>query len=187
MLIGFLDIPLDSFAECEYNVGMIKGQDIVVLMAHLDASCRQATYASLGRLLHLSASETFEAVRRLRQASLLDFRRIPVPSHVMEFLSHGIQYVFPPEIRKGKMAVGMPTGFAAPVARDSFAITGPVPIWEDLEGTAFGPVVSPVYPTVPQAARGSRHLYDCLSLVEMLRWGRIRERVFALRKFEEFA
>lgn len=108
-------------------------------------------------------------------------------AHVMEFLGHGIQYAFPPEIRTGKMAMGMPTGFAAPIARDSFAIAGPVPVWEDPEGTEFGPVVGPVYPTVPLAARSSRRLYDCLALVEMLRWGRIRERAFALRKFKEFA
>lgn len=49
----------------------------------------------------------------------------------------------------------------------------------------MGRGVEPVYPTAPAAADASPALYNALALIDMLRGGRIRERMFAEGKIEE--
>ena len=163
---------------------MIKGQDIVVLAALLENGAEKLAYAELGKVARLSASETFAAVKRLQESVLLNANRVPVRRNVGEFLVHALRYAFP--LRPtGKLAKGIPTAYAAPVAAMAFASTGNHPVWESPNGTSYGRAFEPIYPTAPQAAEGNRGLYDRLALFDMLRGGRIRERRFAEEKLKE--
>jgi len=163
---------------------MIKGQDIVVLAALMDQGAEKLAYAEIGKIVKLSVSEAHAAVKRLQESALLNANRVPVRHNVSEFFIHGLRYAFP--LRSaGKLAKGLPTAYAAPVASEAFVSTGLQPIWEIPGGTAYGQAFEPIYPTAPQAAEANRGLYDRLVLVDMLRGGRLRERRFAERKLQE--
>ena len=83
------------------------------------------------------------------------------------------------------MAKGLPTAYAAPVANGQFAATGICPVWSWNGGGTYGQSVKPLYRTAPEAAANDRALYDKLALIDMLRGGRLRERLFAQKKLEE--
>lgn len=163
---------------------MIKGQDIVILASLMTKEAEQLAYAELGKVAHLSVSEAHASVRRLQDSALLNTKRRPVRRNVCEFLIHGLRYAFP--LRpSGRLAKGLPTSYAAPIAAEEFSATGMLPVWEAPEGNTYGQAFEPIYPTAPQAAKGNSELYSCLALIDMLRGGRIRERQFAERKLKE--
>ena len=163
---------------------MIKGQDIVVLAALMDKKAQGLSYAGLADAVCLSVAETHAAVKRLQEATLLNGERSPVRRNVSEFLVHGIRYAFPMRA-SGRLAKGMPTAYAAPVAADEFATSGMVPVWTGSRGDVKGQAFDPLYPTAPEAAAGDEALYGRLALIDMLRGGRIRERRFAEKKIGE--
>jgi len=163
---------------------MIKGQDVVTLAVLLENGADKLTYAELGKVAGLSVSEAHAAVKRLQESFLLNAGRLPVRRNVSEFLIHGLRYAFPLRTA-GKLARGLPTSYAAPVAADVFVSSGLSPVWENANGKTYGQAYEPIYPTAPKAAEGNRGLYDRLALFDMLRGGRLRERQFAERKLKE--
>jgi len=163
---------------------MIKGQDIVVLAVLLENGAEKLSYAELGKVACLSSSEAHSAVRRLQTSLLLNSKRRPIRRNVHEFLVHGLRYAFPFH-GEGRMARGIPTSYAAPIAIGEFAATGLQPVWEKSTGAVYGQVFEPIYPSAPKAAETNSGLYDRLALIDMLRGGRIRERNFAEQKLQE--
>ena len=163
---------------------MLKGQDLVVLAALLDSQRGDESYAELGRRTCISASEAHAAVRRLRESSLIAANWHVLKHNALEFLLHGLRYAFP-AVNEGGFAKGMPTSYAAPVADGVFAVSGEIPVWQTSCGDACGRAISPLYPTVPDAASKDRGLYDRLAVFDMLRAGRLRERQFAEQKLME--
>lgn len=162
---------------------MIKGQDMLVLVALMGDNAGLA-YAELGRRSRLSVSETHAAVKRLVESGLVKSDRHLIKSNVMEFLSHGLKYAFPLKA-SGMLGKGMPTSYAAPIAESEFASTGMVPVWSGSGGDVYGQMFEPIYATAPEAAGQDAGMYDRLALVDMLRGGRLRERIFAERKIRE--
>ena len=162
---------------------MIKGQDIVVLASLMGAENGLA-YAELGKRAHISVSEAHAAVKRLEEAGLVNSGRKLVKRNVLEFLVHGLKYAFPLKA-SGRLAKGMPTAYAAPVAEREFASTGLVPVWNSADGKVYGQAFEPIYASVPAAAGQDEGMYDRLALIDMLRGGRLRERQFAERKMQE--
>lgn len=163
---------------------MIKGQDIVVLAALMDANRQNDTYAELGTHVCLSASETHAAVKRLLNAALINDKHRIFKHNAMEFLVHGLRYTFP--LRPaGVMTKGLPTAYAAPIAEGLFATTGVCPVWSWNGGNTYGQSIEPLYKTAPEAASKDRRLYNWLALLDMLRGGRLRERIFAQKKLQE--
>ena len=164
--------------------GMIKGQDILMLAVLMGESASELPYSELGRVACLSASEAHASVKRLQESALINSMRRPVKRNVEEFLFHGIRYAFPMR-PSGVIAKGMPTSYAAPVARDEFAAVGQVPVWSGSEGNICGKAYAPIYPSAPKAAAKDHSLYDRLALIDMLRGGRIRERRFSEARLRE--
>ena len=78
----------------------------------------------------------------------------------------------------------MPTGYAAPISASEFAVSGLVPVWKCPHGKVEGRACEPIYPTAPYAAAEDPELYDRLSLIDMIRGGRLRERKFAEEKIK---
>ena len=87
-------------------------------------------------------------------------RRKVIRSALLEFLVHGLKYVFP--IATGAISRGMPTGYAANPLKELFlsAEGEPVPVWPDPQGTVRGLAVEPLYKTVTSAAKKDHRLYD---------------------------
>ena len=125
----------------------------------------------------VSLAQVNAACRRLEGAGLLaPGRRRVVGAALLEFLVHGLKYVFP--LVTGEISRGMPTGYAAEPLRDEYLSSKDelVPVWPDPEGTVRGIAVQPIHKTVPLAARKDKRLYQYLALVDALRGGRARER-----------
>ena len=121
---------------------------------------------------------------RLLDSALIDAEHRAFRYNVLEFLVHGLRYAFP--LRPaGMMSKGLPTAYAAPVAKGQFSATGVCPVWTWDGGETYGQSVEPLYKTAPEAAANDKGLYDRLALIDMLRGGRLRERQFAQRKLEE--
>ena len=162
----------------------MKNQDIVVLSVLMKKGAETLSYSSIGKIAKISVSETFAAVKRLREADLVNSAHGLKRRNVEEFLLHGLRYMFPLKVT-GEIASGMPTGFAAPVSSDAFAVCGVVPIWNCRHGDTEGRVCEPIYPTAPDAAAEDSEVYAHLALMDMLRGGRLRERRFAEEKLKE--
>ena len=155
-----------------------KAQDVVVALKLCLDGNRQS-YAELARGLGMSASEVHAAVRRLDNARLVEPETRQVRRETFgSFLIHGVPFDFPASPKN--VTRGMPTAWAAPVMQNKFSGDGQLPpVWADLDGTVQGASVSPLYPSVPQAARTDPQLYDLLALVDAIRIGRARERHWA--------
>jgi hypothetical protein len=161
----------------------LKPQDILVVLKLASAGEGAAqTYPKLAVELSMSASEVHASVRRATFAGLLAAGTRAVNRRaLLEFLVHGVKYVFAAE--RGGIARGYPTAHAAPPLRDHFRSNGePPPVWPDPEGTVRGEALEPLYRSVPQAARADPKLYEWLALVDAVRAGRARERELAVKE-----
>lgn len=95
---------------------LLKSQDIVVLLK-LCLERGSPTLATLGAQLGISASEIHGSMKRTAAATLLDLeKRKPRLLNLLEFLEHGIRYVF--ISRRGEITRGIPTAHSAPPLAD---------------------------------------------------------------------
>jgi hypothetical protein len=159
----------------------LKPQDILVLLKLLSLEREDWTYAWLGVQLDMSPSQLHTAVKRALMAQLAlreGDRIVPNRRNLLEFLLHGIRYVFVPE--RGELTRGMPTGYAAPPLESQFiGIDEPPPVWPTADGPVRGQAFSPLYSLAPGAAAKDATLYEWLALVDAIRGGRARERDLA--------
>jgi hypothetical protein len=181
---------------------ILKPQDVVVVLK-LGLQAASSTLATLGAQLGISASEVHGAMNRASAATLLDLeQRRPRIRNLLEFLEHGIRYVF--VAQRGAVTRGMPTAFsAAPlnarlwqplpqfdnILTQAAANATGVPqvsapaiplVWPHPEGEVRGEGLEPLYPSVVDAARRDAKLYECLALVDALRVGGAREKKLAI-------
>ena len=166
---------------------LLKPQDVLVVLKLLAMGQKLWSYAGLAAELGMSPSQLHAAIKRTVTARLAmqEGERIvaDVPN-LTEFLLHGLQYVLVPEW--GGVARGMPTSFAAaPLQGATAAPPDPVPVWPDPQGEVRGVAFTPLYKSVPRAARADPKLYELLALVDAIRGGREHEREVARRMLEE--
>ncbi len=161
---------------------VLKPQDLFILLKLVSLGPREWSYASLAGDLCMSASEVHAGVKRAVAARLMDAsRQRPTLGALDEFLMHGVRYAFPPD--RGGPSRGVATAYAGPPLRDLLTQPdAPPPVWPDPQGDAQGFSFSPLYRTVPEAARKDRALYELLVLTDALRDGGAREREVAARE-----
>ena len=163
---------------------VLKPQDVVVLLAIALPQNGESSNRALAADLFMSTSEISGAISRLRSARLLyaDQKR-PMKRAMEEFLICGVKYAYPPE--RGGQTRGTPTAYAAPPLRDLLVQPGSdLPVWPDPDGSVRGYSFSPLYPSVPKAARKNVRLYEILALVDAIRDGRPREAEIAVRELK---
>lgn len=157
---------------------MLKPQDVLVALRLATAPTEDRTFPKLAAALNMSASEVHAAVKRAVASGLVDASTRTVrKAALLEFLVHGLRYVFPPEW-KG-VTRGVPTSYAAPPLRDRFSVGELPPVWPHAEGKSRGEALVPLYKSAPDAALRDPELYEWLALVDALRAGRARERKMA--------
>lgn len=167
---------------------MLKAQDVLVLLKLVASPDTEPSFNRLALELDMSPSEVHQAIQRARHAGLLTTEASRVGTHkkfvthqaLLEFLVHGLKYVFPPE--RGGETRGMPTAHAAPPLAQKFARSvgrDLPPVWPDPEGNVRGLEFSPLYRSAPKAAKRDADLYRLLALVDAIRGGRARERQMA--------
>jgi hypothetical protein len=167
----------------------------VVLVLKLVASDSASwSFGKLGKELGISSSHAFESVRRAETLQLLTVSQAPPSSakprglllhprrgNLLEFLIHGVRYVF--GIERGGLTRGIPTAEGAfPLCEYFPESSTPIPVWPDPGGTVRGFAFSPLYKNVPDAARKDPKLHELLALVDAVREGRARERAIAIKE-----
>jgi biotin operon repressor len=157
---------------------ILKPQDVLVLLKlAVREDSGRPSYLDLARSLGMSVSSVHAAMQRTKRLGLL-INHQPNRRALLEFLVHGIRYVF--GVERGELTRGMPTAYAAPPLSTEIASGNePPPVWPDSEGTVRGETFSPLYKSVTTAARNDPQLYQVLALVDALRAGRARERNLA--------
>ena len=165
----------------------LKPQDVLVLLKLIAIQNNSWSYNTLAVDLGMSPSEVHAALKRSLAAQLAlkrDANLVPNVRNFEEFLVHGLRYAFYPEW--GGMARGMPTLYAAsPLAARMASSAEPLPVWPDPEGEVYGTSFSPLYKSVPKAARRDVALYELLVLVDAIRGGKARERNMGIKQIRE--
>lgn len=166
---------------------ILKPQDVLVTLKLLVLGEKPWQYASLAESIGMGQGEVHSAAKRARKAGLLitdGDRLAPMRRNVLEFVGHGIRYVFVPD--RGATVRGMPTAWAAPPLVQMMASDeSSVPVWPFDDGEIRGESFSPLYRSVPIAAINDERLYELLALVDAMRGGRSRERRMAFDLFAE--
>jgi predicted transcriptional regulator len=169
------------FASMKSHNGM-RPQDVVVLLKvmKMDHDWR---YRDLSASLRLSLSEVSESLHRSHLAGLVDgSRRVVFRQSLMEFIRHGLKYVFPQH--SGMPVTGVPTanshvGFKGRILSELDYV------WPDPEGSMRGLAVVPLYRGVPEAAREDPELHLLLAAIDMIRLGGSRESAIAIAELEK--
>jgi hypothetical protein len=165
----------------------LKPQDMLVLLKVAAHPPQRWTYAALGEALAMSASEAHASVKRAVASGLAVAPSrgewSPVRPNLLEFMLHGVRYIWPAVA--GPVKRGVPTAFGVePLASQLRASPGEAPVWAHPAGKAKGPTLSPLYRTAPQAALTDPALHRLLALLDALRIGRARERSLAATLME---
>ncbi|MCP4447624.1 MAG: hypothetical protein GY811_20135 [Myxococcales bacterium] len=157
-------------------------QDVVVALK-LAFESEGESYAAMADDLGLSASQVHAAVKRAGEAGLLVAGSRKVNQQALvEFLVHGLKYVFP--AKRGPIVRGMPTAHSAPPLNETIIDDEAPVVWPDPTGTVRGESIEPLHKGVPHAARLDEQLYQSLSLIDAIRTGRARERKLAAQKLK---
>jgi hypothetical protein len=152
----------------------LKPHDIYLLLYLLSRDGTKWTYASVSAACGLSASEANAAVRRMLRCGLmreaLGDEPNPQPQRTafLEFMTHGVRYVFPAEI--GSWVRGIPTAFGAPgLEHLTVADQEHMLVWPSVRGTVRGLALTPLHAKAPVAAQQSPRFHACLALADILR------------------
>jgi hypothetical protein len=158
---------------------VLKPQDLLVAVRLAIASAHGSTYPNLAASLRISASEAHAALKRAAACGLVDqTTRKAKRSALLEFVVHGLRYVFPPSW--SGVARGIPTSYAAPPLSESIVQDELPPVWPHPEGGTRGQGLRPIYKSVPDACLGDAELYEWMALLDAIRSGRARERELAV-------
>ena len=163
----------------------LKPQDLLLALKFVALGEHPWQYGTLADSLGMGQGEAHSAAKRAQRAGLLileDGRLVPMRRNMLEFVGHGIRYVFVPE--RGPIVRGIPTAWAAPpLAQMMASDESAKPVWPFDDGKVRGESFSPLYRSVPVAAQNDERLYELLALVDAIRGGRARERKMALDLF----
>jgi len=152
----------------------MRPQDIAVLLKIVSLGGVPWRTTDLASQLHISQSEISQALFRNQAAGLLDGSKRNVHRRsLVEFLIHGIKYVYPQ--KPGAIVRGMPTGHSAPPLSGLIESGGEVYVWPCEEGTSRGESIQPLYPNLPRAAKDDPLFYELSALVDAIRVGKSRE------------
>jgi hypothetical protein len=160
----------------------MQGQDVALLLKLVIQNEPQVQSKDLAESLFISPSEVSKSLKRSAESGLLHIsngeKRVN-RSALIEFLSHGFKYVFPPA--KGSLARGVPTAAAAEPLKSRFLDDGDPPeVWPYVEGKVRGISFAPLYKGAPRAALQDPRFYGVLALCDAIRGGRTRERNLAI-------
>jgi hypothetical protein len=157
----------------------LKRQDVLVALWMAAHPAEPWTYPQLAARLHLSVGEVHNAVGRLKTSRLYSpVTGSAVRPALLEFLLHGLRYVFPAEALE--MVFGVPTAWSArPLSDKVITDESGGAVWPHLGGLVRGRALAPLYRSAPDAALDDPLLHEWLALADAVRAGRARERRLA--------
>lgn len=161
----------------------MRPQDIVILLKILTTD-NQWQYRDIAADLAVSISEISESLHRSHIAGLIDESRRKVHRQsLMEFIEHGLHYVFPQ--LPGTIVTGLPTGHSHPFFKNKFSVEIEY-VWPDVNGTTRGLAINPLYKGVTSAVKKDEQLYKLLSCIDVIRMGKVREKKIAIKELSRF-
>lgn len=164
----------------------LKPQDVLILLKIFTWGDRPQWFNSeLARELNLSPFEISVGLERCHRAGFLDAKKRKLKkSALLEFLIHGIKYVY--SAKPGPICRGVPTAHSAPpLANHILASESDQYVWPSDDGKMRGQAISPLYESVPRAALKDSRLHELLALVDAIRVGRTREQKMASHELEK--
>ncbi|MEP7363326.1 MAG: hypothetical protein ABI972_08735 [Acidobacteriota bacterium] len=165
----------------------LRPQDIVVALKLCANPARKIALVPMSVDLGISLSNTHAAMKRIAKSGLLlikDGYEVLGQRNLLEFIVHGLPYVWPGEI--GPITRGLPTAHGAPPLREIIVHgENDILVWPDAEGKARGQSLKPLIPSAAAAARRDPKLYEFLALTDAIRIGRARERKLAAEMLED--
>ncbi len=161
----------------------MRPQDVAILLKIISMDSENWHLVGLSNSLRISISEISESLNRSRLASLIDYNKKKVNrQNLMEFLEHGVRYVFPQQ--PGSMVRGIPTAHSHPSMQKIF-ISEMNYVWPDSTGKVMGLLIEPFYPKQVEAIYEDKVYYKLLSLVDVIRVGRVREIKYAVNELKK--
>jgi hypothetical protein len=165
----------------------MQGQDVALLLKLATLIKPTVPSKELAASLFISPSEVSKSLKRCVAAGLLyvsDLEKRVNGTALMEFLAHGLKYVFPPV--RGSMVRGVPTAAATEPLKALLLDDGEPPtVWPYPEGKVRGISIAPLYKAAPKAALLDAKFYRVLALSDAIRCGRTRERNLAIELLEK--
>lgn len=174
--------------KCPYICDMrkhngMRPQDIAILVKIISFRDEAWQLSTLSSSLFISISEVSESLNRSRLAKLIDYEKKKINrQNLIEFLEHGIKYVFPQQ--PGSMVRGIPTAHSHPFLKNYF-ISEMNFVWPDPKGEIMGLLIEPLYPKQIHAAKSDDEFYKLMSLIDVIRVGKIRETKFAITELKK--
>ncbi|WP_225541839.1 hypothetical protein [Empedobacter stercoris] len=160
----------------------MKPQDIVLLLKIIAVNNENWEQKPIAEQLGLSQSEVSESVARSKYAGLLNPKGKSVMRFaLLEFLEHGVAYVFPQ--KPGSIVRGVATAHStAPLS--TIIQSNEFYVWPYGKGNEKGHGIEPLYKTVPKAVLQDSKLHELLALVDAIRVGRAREKELAVQELK---
>lgn len=161
----------------------LKPQDILVLLRMALPSSQEEFFNqfNLAHELGMVPSEISRLLQTCYKVRLIDVESKRVNrANLIEFLVHGLKYVFPAEL--GPPTIGVPTAWGVK-GLFPFLSMDNQPVWPHVRGSVSGYSVEPLYKSVPElvvAGKINEKLYFALAAVDALRIGGGRERQMAV-------
>jgi hypothetical protein len=161
----------------------MRPQDIAVLMKIVSMGNHPWQLSMLSHSLAISISEISESLNRSRLAKFIDYEKKKINrQNLLEFLEHGIKYVFPQQL--GSMVRGIPTAHSHPFLKKYF-ISEMNYVWPDSKGEIIGLSIEPLYPKQIHAVKDNPDFYKLMSLIDVIRVGKVREIKFAVEELKK--
>ncbi len=163
----------------------MRPHDVVVLMKIISMNKDKLaiTNKDLAKSLMISPAEITHSLNRSAFAGLFEPNQKRVNKQaLLEFLMHGIKYVFPTQ--PNKIIRGIPTAHSAKPLSDMITSSDNY-VWASLKGNIKGESIAPLYDKVPEIVENDAFLYQMLALVDAIRVGRNREYLLANQELEK--
>ncbi len=161
----------------------MRSHDIVVLLKISTLGGVSWFLKDVAYNLGISQSEVSESLNRSKIAGLLSAdKKIIMKNNLLDFLVHGLRYVFP--VEPGAIQRGLFTAHNAPPL-NHYIESDDHYVWSYAEGEDRGQAIEALHPKVPQACNQDPKLYELLALLDSIRLGRVREQQMAIKELKQ--
>lgn len=161
----------------------MRPHDVVILLKVASKGSTAWMMKDLANEVKISASEVSDSFSRSVYAGLLSSdKKQLMKSALLEFLEHGLKYVFPQQ--PGPIVRGIATAHSAPPLVHEIQ-SNETMVWPYAEGNVRGQTIEPLHPNVPTACLEDKNLYELLTLTDALRIGRKREKSLAIEELKK--
>ena len=162
----------------------MRPQDVSILLKIISLGNQPWQMAGLSNELYISISEVSESLNRSQLAGLIDYnKKIINRRNLMEFLEFGVRYVFPQ--KPGSMVRGIATAHSHPLMKKKF-VSEVNYVWPDNDGELIGLLIEPFYLKQVKAVKSDTLFYELLTLVDVIRVGKVREIEYAIKKLKNY-